>query len=215
MLDEVRIAIIDDHPLFRNGVVQTLHGMDGVEVIAEGASAEEAIQIAKDRQPEVMLLGVRLQGGGIEATRAIAQTCPGTKIVLLTASENEGDVLAGIEAGAHGYVLKGISGPELVDMIVAVHHGETIITPGLAGRVLKHVIRKPTNVASPRSVSELTPREERILGHVGRGLTNKEVARALKLSEASIKRYMTNIMRKLQVRNRVEAALIVQHKTKS
>lgn len=203
----IRLAVIDDHPLYRDGVVQTLRQSNRFDIVAEGASKQDAIQIAQQYLPDVMLLDVSIPGNGIEAASEITRICPVVKILFLTASENECDVFAGLEAGARGYLVKGISGRELIDMLSAIHRGETIITPGLAGRIMSTMNRK-SSASGNSSHCDLTTREDQILEHVARGLTNKEVAIALNLTEKTVKHYMTNIMQKLHVRNRVEAAML-------
>jgi two-component system, NarL family, nitrate/nitrite response regulator NarL len=206
MGDRLRVGIIDDHPLFREGVVHTLRSARVLDVVGEGGTAEEAIRIAKEELPDILLLDVSMPGGGIEAARSIARVCPVVKMIMLTVSESELDVAQALEAGAKGYVLKGTSGSELLKTMFAVSRGESYITPGLAARLLTHVGRQEPG--QPATLPELTERGEEILAHVARGLTNKEIARALSLSEKTIKHHMTNIMQKLQVRNRVEAAMV-------
>lgn len=207
MTAPIKVAVIDDHPLFREGVANTIQRSGTVQVIAEGATAEEAIQIAKAKLPDIVLLDVSLPGGGVEAARAIAKACPVVKIVMLTVSESEEHVQQAMAAGAHGYVLKGTSGPELIGTLRAVARGEYYVTPTFAARILAHA-RRPQK-APPRDDgdSDLTKREEQILNRVADGLTNKEIASALHISEKTVKHYMTNILQKLQVRNRVEAAM--------
>lgn len=212
--ERLRVAIIDDHPLFRDGVVATLGADPALEIVGQGATADDAIQISQDVLPDVLLLDISLPGGGIEATREIARLCPYIKIVILTASENEKHVSDALEAGARGYVLKGVGSQELVRTIRAVYSGESYVTPQLAARLLammKSPLMAPS--ASDAEMPSLTRREEQILDAVAEGMTNKEIARLLTISEKTVKHYMTNIMHKLQVRNRVEAALVVKRKS--
>ena len=210
--DKIRIAIVDDHPLFREGVAATLNNDQALEVIGQGANAEQAIQIALDQLPDVLLLDISLPGGGIEATREIVRLCPYVKVIMLTASENEQHVSSALEAGARGYILKGIGAAELIRTIHAIHGGEHYVTPQLAARLLS-IMKKPANAApAADALPDLTKREEQILDGVAEGKTNKEIARILTISEKTVKHYMTNIMHKLQVRNRVEAALVVRRK---
>jgi DNA-binding NarL/FixJ family response regulator len=202
----LRVAIVDDHPLFREGVVHTLRGARVLDVVGEGATAEDAIRIAKEELPDILLLDVSMPGGGIEAARSIARTCPVVKVIMLTVSELEDDVAQALEAGVKGYVLKGTSGSDLLRTLYAVSRGESYVTPELAARLLTHAIRQEP--AAPPRLPELTEREGQILAHVAKGLTNKEIARGLSLSEKTVKHHMTNVMQKLQVRNRVEAAMM-------
>ena len=211
--DKIRIAIVDDHPLFRQGVAATLNNDQALEVIGQGANAEQAIQIALDLLPDVLLLDISLPGGGIEATREIVRLCPYVKVIMLTASENEQHVSSALEAGARGYILKGIGAAELIRTIHAIQGGEHYVTPQLAARLLS-IMKKPANAApAADALPDLTKREEQILDGVAEGKTNKEIARVLNISEKTVKHYMTTIMHKLQVRNRVEAALLVRKKS--
>jgi two-component system, NarL family, nitrate/nitrite response regulator NarL len=210
MPDKIRVAVVDDHPLFRVGVVNTLRAAGVFDVVAEGSSAEDAVRIAAEMPPDVMLLDIRMPGGGLEAARSITTSAPKVKILLLTVSEDEGDVSTGLDAGVRGYVLKGAVSSELIRMIMAVLAGELVITPTLATKLLVAVT--PTQAAPPLpqdSVTSLTTRETEILGHVALGLTNKEIGLEMQLSERTVKHYMTGIMLKLNVRNRLEAAMCV------
>ena len=206
MSDRIRVVLIDDHPLLREGVAATLRADPEFDVVAQGSNADQALELARDHLPDIILLDVSMPGGGLNAARAIAAACPIVKIVMLTVSEDEEDVLNALKAGARGYVLKGVSGPELVRIVRSVNAGEPYVTPSLAASLLGE-LRAPGTIesAEPDPLSELTERERQILELVARGKSNKEVAEALYLSEKTIKHYMTNILQKLQVRNRVEA----------
>ncbi|MEQ1576224.1 MAG: response regulator transcription factor [Hyphomicrobium sp.] len=207
MVDRIRIAVVDDHPLLREGVAGTLKADSGMEVVAVGACGSDAVRIAAEHLPDVMLLDISMPGGGIEAARAIADSFPAIKTIMLTVSEREDDVTAAMEAGAHGYVLKGVTGADLIGTVRAVSRGETYITPQLATRLLHQMKRRTSEKPVARTEVELTHREEQILNEVSAGLTNKEIARKLTLSEKTVKHYMTSVLQKLQARNRVEAVL--------
>ena len=209
----VRIAIVDDHPLFRDGVVHTLSRDKSIELVGQGSTAEHAIQIAQDVLPDILLLDISLPGGGIEAACEISRLFPYIKVIMLTASENEDHVSGALDAGARGYILKGIGAAELVRTIHSVHSGESYVSPQLAVRVLTAMKTRNNAQAVDDALPSLTKREEQILDAVSQGKTNKEVANALEISEKTVKHYMTNIMHKLQVRNRVEAALMVKRKS--
>jgi DNA-binding NarL/FixJ family response regulator len=162
---------------------------------------------SKAKLPDIVLLDVSLPGGGMEAARAIVKACPVVKIIMLTVSESEEHVQQAMAAGVHGYVLKGTSGPELINTLRAVARGEYYVTPTFAARILAHTRRPPKAPPRDDGNGDLTKREEQILNRVADGLTNKEIAGALQISEKTVKHYMTNILQKLQVRNRVEAAM--------
>jgi len=206
MTDAISIVVADDHPLFRDGVVNSLRATDDIVVVGEAADAPSAIALVQQHLPDVALLDIAMPGGGIRAAADIATTAPATKIVMLTVSEDEDDLLAAMKAGAKGYVLKGVSARELTGVVRSVHAGDVYVAPALAWDLLREM-------SKPRQkdpLGELTPREREVLELVATGLSNQEVAARLSLAEKTIKHYMTNILAKLQVRSRVEAALLAQ-----
>lgn len=208
MDDTLSVAVVDDHPLFREGVAHSLRMQPGITVVAEGATAADALAIAADL-PDVMLLDVSMPGGGIAALQGIAAAFPVVKVVMLTVSEDEEDVTAALRAGARGYVLKGVAARELVGIVRAVAAGEVYVTPALATSLLVELTSPSTrHPVSP--LADLTERERQIVELVAGGDSNKEIASQLGLSEKTVKHHMTNILQKLQVRNRVEAALIAR-----
>jgi two-component system, NarL family, nitrate/nitrite response regulator NarL len=211
MSDKIHVVIVDDHPLFRQGVAQTLGGAPEIEILAEGGSADEAIRLAIDLLPDLLLLDIDIPGGGLGAAQAVAERAPITKIVMLTVSEDEDNLLAALRAGARAYVLKGVSGRELITILRGVAAGEVYITPVLAASLLMEMTGAgPRGKPAANALDELTEREHQILGLVAEGLSNKEIAQQLYLSEKTVKHHMTNILQKLQVRNRVEAAMLSQ-----
>lgn len=214
MENNIRIVIVDDHPLFREGVARTLNADPGIEVIAEGQNSAEAIQLAQDHLPDIILLDISMPGGGIETANVISRICPVVKIAMLTVSEREDDVMQSLNTGANGYILKGVGGQELVDIINRLYRGESYITPQLAARMLTEIkTGSAIKTESQDIFSELTAREEQILESVSRGLSNKEIGRELNITEKTVKHYVTNVLQKLQVRNRVEAALLAQKRS--
>ena len=206
VMNPIRVVVVDDHPMFRGGVVQILQSSGMFEVVGEGGTAKDAVQLAKDHDPNLMLLDISIPGCGLQAAGAISKLYPGVHIVMLTASELEENVTSSLESGAKGYILKGTSGPELLSIAKSVCGGDSYVTPTLAAKLLTQ-IRQKKQKHDDEGHSELTSREEEVLDHVSRGLTNKEIARELELSEKTVKHYMTIIMQKLQVRNRVEAVI--------
>lgn len=208
---KIRIVVIDDHPLFRAGVVHVLQTHAGFEIVGEGTTISDALTMTGRLQPDVVLLDIGIEGGGLAAATAISQACPSAKIVMLTVSENEDDVFGSMQAGARGYLVKGISSSELVRVISAVHRGELYVMPELAARVLQRPrTALPNRINGSTDLSGLTSREDQIVRQLARGLTNKEIARQLNVSEKTIKHHMTNIMQKLNARNRVEVALVAR-----
>ncbi len=211
MDEALHVAVVDDHPLFREGVAHSLRTQPGITVVAEGATAADALAIAADL-PDVMLLDVSMPGGGIAALGRITAAYPVVKVVMLTVSEDEEDVTAALRAGARGYVLKGVAARELVGVVRAVAAGEVYVTPSLATSLLVE-LTSPTNRLPTSPLADLTERERQIVELVAGGDSNKEIATQLGLSEKTVKHHMTNILQKLQVRNRVEAALIARGRT--
>lgn len=209
MSDTINLLVIDDHPLLREGVCGTLNAADDFNVVGEGSSYSDALEKAHELMPDTILLDISMPGGGVEAARDIHSALPSIKIIMLTASEDEKDVMSALQAGANAYILKGIGGKELVRIVRSVTGGETFITPTLAANILMHSYEPE---ATPNSVlvDKLNQRESEILKGLERGLTNRQIAEELFLSEKTIKHYMTNILQKLQVKNRVEAALMAQ-----
>jgi DNA-binding NarL/FixJ family response regulator len=203
MSDQIRIIVADDHPMFRAGVVGTLGSFPDLLVVAEAEDADTATTLVRHHLPDVALLDITMPGGGLRAAREIGVACPATRVVMLTASEDEDDLLAAMKAGASGYVLKGAGASELVEVIRKVAAGEVYVAPALAWGLLREMSRPRT---SP--LDELSAREREVLQLVAEGLSNQEVADRLGLAEKTIKHHMTNILGKLQVRSRVEAALL-------
>jgi two-component system, NarL family, nitrate/nitrite response regulator NarL len=214
MPDAIRIAVIDDHPMFREGAIQIFACMNDIEVVAEGATAADALRVAEEFRPDVMLLDISLPGGGLEAAAGIARACPSVRAVMLTASENEMDVASALQVGARGYILKGSSGAEVIETVRAIFNGESYVAPSLAARLLIQMGKRAEVVAN-KPGSDLTSREEEILSLVSRGMTNKEIANRLHLTERTVKHHMTSIMRKSKVRNRVEAMLMFRRKAEA
>jgi DNA-binding NarL/FixJ family response regulator len=209
MTDCTQIIIVDDHPLFREGLAQTLQAEADIEVVAQATSASEAVRLTSEWLPDLVLLDITIPGGGLLAAQRIAATSPVTKIVMLTASEAEEDVLAALKAGARGYILKGVSGRDLVRIVRDVVAGESYVTPSLAASLLSDLETTRPGARPPSSpLDDLTDREHQILERVAAGLSNKEIGQQLALSDKTVKHYMTNILQKLHVRNRVEAALL-------
>ena len=204
MTDPIRIVVADDHPLFRDGVVTSLGSIPGMCVVGQAENADEAVRLVRDEVPDLALLDITMPGGGIEAARKIASISPVTRIVMLTVSENEDDLLAAMKAGASGYVLKGVSARELAEVVRAVSAGEVYVAPSLAFGLLREMSKpRPSD-----PVAELSGRERQVLELVASGKSNQEIGLELGLAEKTIKHYMTNILTKLQVRSRVEAALL-------
>lgn len=215
MADRIQIVVIDDHPFFREGVVNKLRAEPDFEIVGEGETAAAAISLTEDLVPDLLLLDISIPGGGLNAAQTIAAKSPVTKVVMLTASEEEEDLSNALKAGAKAYVLKGVTPRELIRILRAVHGGEAYVTPTLAASLLSDMIRPGSGTPEPANpLDELTEREHEILELLAVGRSNKEIGYQLHLSEKTIKHHVSNILQKLQVRNRVEAALVAQKRTR-
>jgi two-component system, NarL family, nitrate/nitrite response regulator NarL len=199
------VAIVDADPIFRDNVAKALLEARCFEVIAQGASRSDAMAIAEQHLPDLIILDLAIAGGGIEAASEILRIYPAIRILVLTSSEAESDVICSLQVGALGYVLKGVFSSDLINTAKAVCRGETIVAPSLAGRLLTSMHKRKVAKGSANDFRELTAREHEILEFVGQGKTNKEVGKELQIAEDTVKHYMTNILIKLGVRNRIEA----------
>ena len=215
MSDLISIVVVDDHPLFREGVVSTLQESGYFDVVAQAGSQEDAIREAEKHLPDLMLLDVSMPGGGIETALEITRRVPVVKIIMLTVSEQEHDVQAALKAQARGYVLKGVASEELISILKDIHNGDSYISPNLAANLLM----RSSGDASRRQDSpedfDLNERERQILEKLAIGMSNREIADDICLSEKTVKHYMTNIMHKLHVSNRVQAAIKAYEMSKS
>ena len=201
--DRISIIVVDDHPLFREGVVTTLMESGIFDVVDQASSKDEAVLKAQKHLPDLMLLDVSMPGGGIETANEIMVQAPMIKIVMLTVSEQDQDVQNALKAQARGYVLKGVASEELLRILQEVHNGNSYIPSNLAANIL---MRSSNNNNTPEEF-DLNDRERQILEKLAAGMSNREIAEQIFLSEKTIKHYMTNIMHKLQVSNRVQAAI--------
>lgn len=207
MTEKIRVIVVDDHSLFRAGVTQSLEMDDMIEVVGEGASASEAIDLAKSLSPDIALLDISMPGNGIEAARQIRQLPSSPQVAMLTVSEDDDDVLNALDAGAFGYLLKGIRAQDLILAVKSVAAGETFVSPNLALRLLATKSRVEEN-----PLTHLSEQEQRTLRLVAKGMSNYEIGEHLNVQERTVKYHMTNILKKLKVRNRVEATLIAKSK---
>lgn len=202
----ITMIVADDHPIFRDGLVQSLSETGEFDVVGTGATAQEAVAMARKHKPDLALLDLSMPGNGITAAKEIVAEKLAGHVAMLTVSEDDSDVTNALQVGAIGYVLKGVSAEELRRVLKGIAKGEAHVSPGLAAQVLK--IMQAPKANTPNPIDDLTKREEEILRLVATGQSNREVADALKLQEKTVKHYMTVILSKLHARNRVEAALI-------
>jgi two-component system, NarL family, nitrate/nitrite response regulator NarL len=207
---KLRVVIVDDHQLFREGLATIVNSETDIEVVGSGGSAAEAVRLAQELSPDIILLDLDMPGGGLAAAKSIAADRSATRIVVLTASEEDDNLITALKTGARAYILKGVAARELLRILRAVAAGESYVPPALAASLLIELHDTPpqTQKAPEDPLHELTERERQILDGMATGMSNKEIGQQLFLSEKTVKHYITNILQKLQVRNRVEAALL-------
>jgi DNA-binding NarL/FixJ family response regulator len=207
MAETIKIAIVDDHPLFKDGAERALKRQRDFVLVGSGLSAADAIDITREKHPDVLLLDVGLPGGGIAAVKSICALGMSTKVVMLTGLDDEQILVEAISAGAVGYILKGIEASELAAAIRMIHRGHPYITPALSTRLLVKEMR-PAQRSQSRPMVELSQRERQLLDLAARGMTNSDIAAELDLALPTVKNSMSRMFEKLGVRNRAEAIAV-------
>jgi DNA-binding NarL/FixJ family response regulator len=210
-----RILLVDDHEVVRLGLKALLEQHQNFEIVAEAATAREALEKTELYKPDVVVMDIRLKGGsGIEACQEITERFPETKVIMLTSYAEDEMLFSAIRAGAAGYVLKQIGGDDLVRAIEAVGRGEALLDPAVTQRVFQEV-RKAAREEEASAFAELTQQEMHVLQLVSEGRTNRQIAEILYLGEGTVRNYVSSILSKLNVRNRAEAAAYaVEHNLK-
>ena len=207
-MDFIRILVADDHTLFRKGLRSLLEHLTDMEVVGEAATGPDAVALAEELVPDVVLMDIGMPDlNGIEATRQILHENPHIGIILVTMYNDAESVFSGMRAGARGYVMKGAEPEDLRHAIEAAHRGEVLLDQAIAARLLERFDRtgEPRQAGIP--YEDLTPRELEVLGLVAEGLSNREIASKLVLSEKTVKNRITNIFAKLRVNDRTQAVL--------
>lgn len=209
-MEPIRVLVVDDHALFRRGIVTVLTNQENISVVGEATNGLEAIAKAEELVPDVIVMDLNMpQCSGLEATQALQAKMPQMNILVLTVSDNEADLFSAIKFGATGYILKNTEPEELVQAVHHIAHGEVIISPVMATKLLTE-FRDPTTGARAKVTADeeasLSPREDEVLQLVARGATNKEIADSLFISENTVKTHLRNIMDKLHLANRSQAA---------
>jgi two-component system, NarL family, response regulator DevR len=209
----IKVMLVDDHEIVRQGVRALIEATGEMAVVAEASGVAEAVERAATTLPDVVVMDVRLaDGSGIEATREIRAARPETKVIMLTSFADDEALFASIMAGAAGYVLKQVRSNDLVRSIREVAEGHSLLDPAVTGAVLER-LRKGKHLMMDPKLARLSPTEERILGHIADGKTNKEIGEALKLAEKTVKNYVSAILSKLEVTRRAEAAAYLARRT--
>ncbi len=215
-MERITVVIADDHPLYREGVARTLSDDSGILVIGKAKDARGAVELAERLAPDLVLLDISMpHGGGIGALRGIMALPVPPKVAMLTVSEEDDDVMQALRAGALGYILKGVGSRELVGVVKDIMRGQTYVSPTLAAKILGAMRADGAPRREMHPMDDLSKREEDILKLVSEGKSNKEVGNLLRLQEKTVKHYMTSILQKLHVRNRVEAAVLARDRWKT
>lgn len=209
MAESLKVMLVDDHEVVRQGLRALLEAEEDIEVVAEADSGPSAVSLASAHQPDVVVMDVRMPGGsGVEACRAIRDERPDAQVIMLTSFSDDEALFNSIMAGAAGFVLKQIRGRDLVDAIRTVGGGKSLLDPDVTKRVLERLRKAKFEDKDPK-LARLSPQEERILDMVGEGMTNREIAERIHLSDKTVKNYVSTILQKLEVARRVEAASYV------
>jgi len=203
-VDEIRVVIADDHPSFARGVGLLLNSMaQEIELVGTAGSAAEVIKLVETSVPDLVLMDIQMPGGGIEATRRISEEFPAVKVLMLTVSEDDEDIFDAMKAGASGFLPKQVEVDELLAAIRAVHRGQVVVSPLVADKLLR---------SAPDERAELTEVEHSLLKLVAEGRDNPDIGREMGMSEATVKRVLKNVVEKLHLHNRVQAAVYAAKK---
>jgi len=211
--DTIRLVIADDIPLFREMLVHTLEEEEDIEIIAHASNGLEAVEACRLHRPHIILLDVEMpKMNGVEATKVIRAECPSTRLVILTAYEDDQLILELIQAGATGYLVKDTHVDEVVKAIRVAHDGESLIQPRVAQKILKMMVAMPSagndvDKAVQEKLESLTAREREVLEGIAKGLNNKELAELFCIGHTTVKTHVNRMMQKLELRDRVEAVL--------
>lgn len=203
----LRILLVDDHVLFRKGIASLISARQDMTVVGEAGNGIEAVKIARQTVPDLMLLDVNMpKRDGLETVKIIKQEMPQIHVVMLTVSDSDDDLFEALKNGAEGYLLKNLEPQELYEMLNGLRQGESPISGAVATKILRE-FREPAEDEPPESVDDLTPREIEVLEKIVTGTTNKEIAAVLDITENTVKIHLRNILGKLHVKNRIQAAV--------
>jgi len=201
-----RILIADDHEVVRIGLAALLDAQDGLTVVAQAASGDEAVRMARQHRPDVVVMDIRMpNGSGIDACRAITSDLEGTEVIMLTSHADSDALFESIDAGASGYVLKRVGSSELVNAVRAVAEGGSLLDPAVTRSVLDR-LRNATRLEEAGAFSDLTEQERRVLAHLADGASNRAIAERMGLAEKTVRNYVSSILAKLALDSRAQAA---------
>jgi two-component system nitrate/nitrite response regulator NarL len=206
----IRVVVVDDHPMFRAGLIQAVSGEGDIAVIGEGSSAAEAVELVRSLKPDILLLDAWMKDSGVDRVGDVFLAHPPVRVIIVTASEDERDIARALEAGVSGYVLKGTAGPDMRTIVRSVTAGENFIPKDLIGRLLNILKDKATTSGQPEVPTNLSRQETQVLQHVALGLNNREIGARMGITERTVKFHLSNAFAKLKVRNRVEASIVVR-----
>ena len=208
----IKLLIVDDHPMVREGLSVMLSTSDKIVLLDSCSNSEEAIEAVLKKEPDIILMDIKMEGkSGIETTKEILSMKPQVKVIFLTVFEDPESIRQALQAGASGYILKHVSREKLIDTIIRVNKGETIIEPAIFNQIVHDYTRLSKKVAqinqplAEEKMETLTPREQEILSHLVKGFTNKEISSATNLAVDTVKTHLRNIFRKFGVKNRTQA----------
>jgi two-component system NarL family response regulator len=202
-MERIRVLLVDDHQLFRRGVASLLSGREDIEVVGEASNGADAMERARELMPDVILMDIKMpELDGLAATKQLKAEMPYVRIMILTVSETDEDLFEAIKSGASGYLLKNVDPDYLIASVQQVQRGEVPIAPTMAAKILREL-----TAPAESTVQALTARERQVLELLAGGLANKEIAFQLKISENTVKNHLRNILEKLHLQNRVQAAL--------
>lgn len=208
MNEKISILIADDHPVVRQGLRTFLELEEDFDVVAEATTGEEAVTLAAQMLPNVVLMDLIMPGiDGIEATRRIREITPSTRVIVLTSFSDDDKIFPAVKVGAAGYLLKDVDPEELARSIRAAHRGEAQLHPSVAARLMKEMAEAPSVEPSAAPIGGLTERELEVLALIARGMSNRQIASELVVAEKTVKTHVSNILQKLQLADRTQAAL--------
>jgi two-component system, NarL family, nitrate/nitrite response regulator NarL len=209
MAKSIRVVVVDPHPIFRKGVIATLQRSEELMLVGEGATINDARRLLRDKSPDLLVLEIAIPEG-VDVAEEVVRN--GAKCVVLTALDDVLSVSTALAVGVSGYILKGVSGLDLIKALKAVHAGQRYATPELAFRLLE--VSGDKGLGSKREgkrQGSFSPREQELLEHITKGLTNQEIARKLGLSQGTIKYYLSQLFKKMRVRNRLQAIIAARN----